>query len=347
MRRRVGARWFLAAGLVVTAVMAMVSLCSSPANLPQLPVGDVLQALGAICGLCDPIEATDQLIVEVLRVPRVLIAVFAGAALAIAGTVMQAVFRNPLASPEILGTAQGAALGATIAIANGWILAGVFAMPSSAIVGALLVTVLVYFIAGGPRGFSVSSLLLAGVAMNTLVGGLIAFYISKLSGDQWGQGSQILYWLMGDFEKATGADAVSVGVGLAVFAVVLIPFLRDLDVMTLHDEGARALGVNVHVVRSILLVVACGLTAVTVAFVGGIAFVGLVVPHMARMVVGPTHRGLVPCSAVLGAFLLVGSEWVCRVPLAGSGLRVGVVMSLIGAPFFLYLLFRLRKGRQL
>ena len=132
-----------------------------------------------------------------------------------------------------------------------------------------------------------------------------------------------------------------------VFGAAAVPFLRDLDVMTLRDEGAGTLGVNVLLVRSILLVVACGLTAITVAFVGGIAFVGLVVPHMARLVVGPAHRGLVPCAAVLGAFVLVGSDYVCRVPLDGTGLRVGVVMSMIGAPFFLYLLMRLRRGQQI
>jgi iron complex transport system permease protein len=344
VRRRLSTWWFLIVGIPVTVVMALLSLTDGHA---ELTIAQIVQALAAELGWAESLESNLQAIVVELRTPRILIAVVAGSALAIAGTVMQAVFRNSLASPEILGTAQGAALGATVAIALGWAASSSFAVPGCAVVGAIVVTAVVYFIAGGTRGFSVSSLLLAGIAMNTLVGALIAFSISKLSGDQWDQGSQILYWLMGNFEKTTGSDVTAVALGLLVFGTLLVPFLRDLDVMTLHDEGASALGVNVLLVRSILLLVACGLTAVTVAFVGGIAFVGLVVPHMARLVVGPAHRGLVPCAAVLGAFLLVGSDYICRVLLPGTGLRVGVVMSLIGAPFFLYLLLRMRRGQQI
>ena len=183
--------------------------------------------------------------------------------------------------------------------------------------------------------------------MNTLVGALIAAVISHLSADDWGQGSQILFWLMGNLDKTLGSDATAVGVGLLILVLALLPFLRDMDLMTLKDEGASALGVNVVLVRSVLLVIACSLTAVTVAFTGGIAFVGLVVPHMARLVVGPAHRGLVPCAAVLGAFMLMLADYVCRVLIPQSGLRAGVVMSIMGAPFFFYLLTLLRRGRQL
>ncbi|MCA8957844.1 MAG: iron ABC transporter permease, partial [Planctomycetes bacterium] len=269
------------------------------------------------------------------------------AALAIAGTLMQAVFRNPLASPEILGTAQGSALGATVAIVLGLNSHWAPMLPICAIVGALAVTAVVYGIAGGTRGFSVGSLLLAGIAMNTLVGALISFAISSLTYDDWGQGSRILFWLMGDFDKTTAQAVVTVGVVLVVVAGCLLPFLRDMDVMTLEGESARALGVHVPLVRSVLLAAACVLTAVTVAFTGGIAFVGLVVPHMARLIVGPRHRAVVPSAAVLGGVFLVAADYLCRVVVPQSGLRVGVVMSMIGAPFFFYLLVRMRRDRPL
>ena len=344
MTKRLSARMFLLIGIPLTLAIALISIVQGRADLS---IAQVVQALAAELNLAEPLDPHHQAIVVVIRLPRVLIALVAGSALSIAGSIMQAVFRNPLASPEILGTAQGSALGATVAIALGWTATSSLVLPASAILGAVLVTVVVYFVAGGTRGFSVASLLLAGIAMNTLVGALIAFAISKLSGDKWDQGSQILYWLMGNFEKTTGPDVIAVAIGLGAFSLILLPFMRDMDVMTLKDEGASALGVNVLFVRSVLLVVACALTAVTVAFVGGIAFVGLVVPHMARIVVGPTHRALVPCAAVLGAFMLLISDYICRVVLPDTGLRVGVVMSLLGAPFFLYLLMRLRRGRQL
>lgn len=344
MTKRLRARTFLLIGLPLTLGVAWLSMVQGYAEISAM---DVLKAIAAELGLADPLQSADQTTVVTIRLPRVLIAFFGGAALAIAGTIMQAVFRNPLASPEVLGTAQGSALGATLAIGWGWTSVSFLASPATAVVGAIAVTAVVYFIAGGSRGFSITSLLLAGIAMNTLVGALIAFRIASLSYDDWGQGSTILFWLMGNFDKTQGGDAIVVAIGLGAFSFVLLPFLRDMDLMSLKDEGASALGVNVMLVRTVLLVVACGLTAVTVAFTGGIAFVGLVVPHMARLVVGPVHRSLVPCAAVLGAFMLMISDYVCRVLLPNSGLRVGVVMSMLGAPFFLYLLVRLRKGRQL
>lgn len=347
MSRRMSAPAFLSIAVPLTLGVAFLSMLLSPQGVEPIAVSEVLQALGAEIGVSDPVHEDVRSMVIRVRLPRVLIAFLAGCALAMAGTIMQALFRNPLASPEILGTAQGSALGATIAIVTGLNAVSVLWLPTLAIAGAIAVTALVYVIAGGTRGFSISSLLLAGIAMNTLVGALIAFVISNLSYDDWGQGSQILFWLMGNFDKIKLEEALVVSLGLLAFALPAVLFLRDMDLMTLKDEGASALGVNVVVVRSVLLALACALTAVTVAFTGGIAFVGLVVPHMARLVVGPVHRGLLPCAAILGAFMLLVSDFICRVLAEGTGLRVGVVMSMLGAPFFLYLLFRMRRGRQL
>lgn len=344
MNRRMPTTLFLLIAGALTLTVAMLSLSQ---GYVEVSFGDLARALGAGLGWGEPLAADQQATVTSIRLPRILIALFGGASLAVAGTIMQAVFRNPLASPEILGTAQGSALGATIAIALGLASASTFWVPVSAVIGALLVTGVVYGIAGGTKGFSVASLLLAGIAMNTLVGAFIALAISRLSYDDWGQGSQILFWLMGNLDSTRATDAWAVGGATVVGLVAVLPFLREMDLMTLKDDGASALGVNVVVVRSTLLCIACALTALTVAFTGGIAFIGLVVPHMARLVVGPVHRNLVPSAAVLGSLMFVSSDYLCRVLLPDSGLRVGVVMSMIGAPFFLYLLVRLRRGQRL
>lgn len=311
-----------------------------------LSLGEVWQAVWASMGIGEEIEPLAQQAITRIRLPRICMAVLGGANLAIAGTIMQAVFRNPLASPEILGTTQGAALGTTAAVWFGW--AGVWqqAVPLSAFAGAVVVTVVVYGLAGGARGLTVGSLLLAGIAMNTLVGALVSFAVLKSSDELWQQGSSILFWLMGNFDKTMPEDLWVVGGGLLLFGVGLLPFLRDMDLLTLRDAGARSLGVDVLRLRAWLLTISCGLTAVTVAHTGGIAFVGLIVPHMARLLVGPAHRGLVPCAALLGATILLLADYVCRVPLADTGLQVGVVLALLGTPFFLLLLLRLRRGER-
>ena len=224
MKQRMSARAFMI--LAVPLLIAAAALSLSQGYV-TVSIADLGQALLAGMGWGIPLPDDEQTAILSIRLPRILIAVFGGAALAVAGTIMQAVFRNPLASPEILGTAQGSALGATVAIALGWVSVSMYWMPVSAVVGALVVTGVVYGIAGGSRGLSVASLLLAGIAMNTLVGALIALAISRLSYDDWGQGSQILFWLMGDLDSTRTTDALIVGGAMVAGIGCLAPFLRE------------------------------------------------------------------------------------------------------------------------
>ncbi|MHC4078825.1 MAG: FecCD family ABC transporter permease [Planctomycetota bacterium] len=339
MKKRLAPTTFLLIAVPATLLLATLSLLQGP---KPLGLGAVLESLGAGLGLWDDVHEGQQAIVNTVRLPRMLGAIMAGACLAMAGTVMQAVFRNPLASPEVIGTTQGAAFGGVIAIATGFSAMGGNQLGS--FVGAWLVTVVVFVIASGPAGFSVSSLLLAGIAMNSLMGALISFTMT-LRFDNWVASVEILHWLLGSMERATPENSWILLAGLVVFGLPLAAFLRDLDLLTLKDDGAAALGVNVARLRKVLVFLACGLAATTVSVTGGIFFIGLVVPHMARLIVGPAHRGLLPCAGVLGAFVLLLADYLCRVVF--PGLRVGVVTSALGAPFFLILLFRHRRGMEL
>lgn len=292
------------------------------------------------------VRTDHRFIVAEIRLPRLLVALFGGASLATAGVVMQASFRNPLASPDLVGTAAGAAFGGAIAIVTGLAGLSILSTPVVSLAGAMLVTWLVFALAGTYGRISVAGLLLAGVALNTLVGALTSFVVT-FSFANYTASSEVLFWLMGGLERSTWAHAwITLG-GFVLFAGAIAPRTRDLDLMTLRDDSAHSLGLDAPRARRLLLWFACGLTATTVANTGGIAFVGLVVPHLARLVVGPAHRALLPASALLGGLLLVASDVVCRVAPPETNLRLGVVTALLGAPYFLYLLARHRRGEVL
>jgi len=288
----------------------------------------------------------ERFVVAQIRLPRLLVALFGGGALATAGVVMQASFRNPLASPDLVGTAAGAAFGGALAIVTRFADAAVVATPLASLAGAMFVTWLVFVLAGAYGRVSVTGLLLAGIALNTLVGALTSFVVT-FSFANYTASSEVLFWLMGGLERSTWTHAWITAAGFGVFAGLIAPRTRDLDLMTLRDDSAHSLGIDAPRARRVLLWFACGLTATTVANTGGIAFVGLVVPHLARLVVGPSHRALLPTAALLGGSLLVASDVVCRVAPPEASLRLGVVTAMLGAPYFLYLLARHRRGEVL
>ncbi|MGB3967499.1 MAG: iron ABC transporter permease [Planctomycetota bacterium] len=301
--------------------------------------------LAACCGGA-PIDAIDHFLLANVRLPRLVVAAFGGAALAVAGTVMQATFRNPLASPDLVGTAAGAALGGALAVVWGLAASSVIAVPLASLAGALLVTGLVFVLARAHGRFAVATLLLAGIALNTLVGALTSFVVT-FTFDNYTASSRVLFWLMGGLEGRTWEHAAITAVGCVVFTLLVLPRGRELDVLTLHDDTAHSLGVDGPRARRWLVLCACGLTATTVSNTGGIAFIGLVVPHLARLLVGPLHKKLLPASALLGALLLVAGDLVCRLVPPDANLRLGVVTAFLGAPYFLFLLGRHRRGEEL
>ncbi len=344
MTRRISPTLFLAVAAPLLAVVAMAHLVQGRAE--GVGTGEVLRVLGNWIGMGGEVSEPHEYMITSIRLPRLLVAIFAGASLSVAGAVMQAVFRNPLASPEIIGTTAGSSLGGALAIVLGVAAFSIYAVPLVSFIVALSVTLLVFSLAGAGGKFSVTSLLLAGIAMNTLVGSITAFVVT-LSFGTYNASTDVVFWLMGGLDARTFQHVLITGGGLVLFGGALMPFLRDMDVLTLKEESAASLGLDVARVRQVLLLLACGLTAATVANTGGITFIGLVVPHMGRLLVGPSHRGLLPCVAVLGALVLVLSDYVCKLAPPDFNLRLGVVTSMLGAPFFLVLLVRHRQGKAL
>lgn len=270
-----------------------------------------------------------------LRLPRAIVAVSVGAALAASGTVMQALFRNPLASPDLLGVSSGGALGAVCALGLGWGAQSLFAVPLCALLGAFLAVALVLMLA--KQGAGVERLLLCGVALTALLGAGTSFVLS-ISVQQFDRASSMVFWLLGGLEDRTWEHVAMAGPGVLIGCLLLLPLGRPMDLLALGEGGAQSLGVDVKRLRWKLIVLSTLLTALATAVAGLIGFVGLVVPHLLRLLVGPGHRRLLPLSMLGGASFLLVCDLVTR--LAPGQLRVGVVSALVGGPFFLWLLRR-------
>ena len=275
------------------------------------------------------VHGPHETIVATIRLPRIVLAAVVGFALAAAGTVMQGFFRNPMADPSIIGVSSGAAVGAVAAIAIPNFPLG---LRTAAFASAIVTAFVVYAIATEDGKTPVATLLLAGIAIQTFLGAMIS-YMLVYSGDSL---REAVFWLMGHLHNSTwGQVRLSLPVVILGFAVLTV-YARDLNVLLLGEEDAHSLGIEVERTKFTLLAIASVVTAAGVAVAGVIGFVGLIVPHMMRLLVGPDHRILLPTSALAGAAFLVATDTVAR---AGPAeVPVGIVTAALGAPFFLYLL---------
>ena len=286
------------------------------------------------------VASTHETIVMRVRLPRILLAALVGFSLAAAGTVMQGFFRNPMADPSIIGVSSGAAAGAVAFLVVPVAIPFGLGLQGAAFVGALLAAFAVYAIATQDGRTPVATLLLAGIAIQAFLGSVIA-YLQLISGDGL---RQVVHWLMGHLGNATWDDVAVTLLFVPLLFGVLLLYSRDLNVMLLGEEAAAGLGVEVERTKRILLATSAVITAAAVAVSGVIGFVGLIVPHMVRLVVGPDHRVLLPAAALAGASFLVLTDTVARS--GATEIPVGIVTAALGAPFFLYLL-RSREVHEL
>jgi len=273
------------------------------------------------------------------RLPRIVLACLVGAALACSGVVFQALLRNPLADPYILGISSGAGLGAIIAVISGlsWTLWGRSPIAVFAFAGALGTVWLVWFIGRLTGKFHVTGLLLAGVVVNAFFSAVIMFLTSIAKADQV---HATIFWLMGNMAEEDFL-VLWIGAGCVVGGIAALFYISpQLNALSFGPEVARSVGVDTARVRVLAFGIAAGITAIAVSLSGLIGFVGLVVPHGVRLVWGPDHRQLLPLSAVVGAIFLVLADTLARIIVAPAQLPVGVVTALVGGPFFLVLLIR-------
>jgi len=280
-------------------------------------------------------EAT---IILQIRLPRIILGMLVGVALGVAGTAMQGLFKNPMADPYIMGISSGAALGAIFTIVFGLTIFGMYTIPLIAFVGAAAAIFLVYNIASVRGKLPVSTLLLAGIAVTLFLSAIISF-LMYTAGEQL---HGIVFWLMGGLWGRNWNHVMMAFPFICFGSILIYIFARDLNVILLGEEPAQHLGIEVETLKKIIILSTSLITAAAVSVSGIIGFVGLVIPHIMRILVGPDHRILLPSSALVGGIFLIWADTLARTIIAPTEIPVGIITALFGAPFFIYLL-RTRK----
>ncbi|MGH8575451.1 MAG: FecCD family ABC transporter permease [Gammaproteobacteria bacterium] len=328
--------------LLVAAIVAGITIGST-----EIETGTVLRVLAFELlpeGWVDVsgIAESERVVIWLIRTPRVLAAALCGAALAVAGALMQGLFQNPLASPDVVGTSSGGALGAVIALTTGLAARSLYYLPMLSFAGALASLLLVYALTTRHGRTPIATLLLAGLAVNALLGAATSFLIT-VSWARYEVAREIVFWLLGGLDSRTWDHVGLAAPGIALAAGVTMLYARDLDLLLAGEETALSLGVEVRRVKRMVLASAALLTGTAVAVSGVIGFVGLVVPHGVRLVLGPAHRGLIPASALSGAAFLIVADLLARILHRPDEINLGIITAAVGAPFFLYLLGRYRR----
>lgn len=332
----------LAAMLLLLAVVA-VGIGAVGITPPQ-----ALRIIADACGITTGgFEARQANVLLTIRLPRVLLAILIGAGLGVSGGGMQAIFRNPLADPALVGVSAGAALGAVTTIVLGKLIFGaltgaaaIFSLPVASFAGGLLATALVYRIAMRGGRASITGMLLAGIAVNAMAGALTGI-LTFLASDA--QLRTITFWTMGSLGGASWSSLGAIAPFLLASIIIVPRLWSRLNIIALGEGEARHLGVDVERLRRWVVILVALAVGASVAVAGIIGFIGLVAPHLLRLIIGPNHRHLLPGSALLGALLLLAADLIARTAVIPAELPIGAVTALLGAPMFIWLLVRERR----
>ncbi len=337
-------QWKMIMVYLVAILGATIVLTTAIGNVYISPL-EIVSLFGSKLHLCEASSVPDETIIFMVRIPRIFLGLLVGLALATAGTAMQGLFKNPMADPYIIGISSGAAVGAVLSITLLLNFLSVYTTPFMAFLGAMFATFLVYNIAKVGGRIPVDTLLLTGIAVSFFLSAILSFMMWN---SPEGGLHEIFNWLMGGLLPSANWTKVEIIVLpiLASFILILF-FARDLNAMLLGEESAQTLGINVENVKKILLVLAAFITAAAVSFAGTIGFVGLIIPHITRILVGPDHRILFPASALVGGIFLAWMDALIRfldMMLSIGEMPVGIITAFFGAPFFIYLLRKRKSG---
>lgn len=326
--------------VVMLLVVSVLSLGTGAAGLSLIGMlRDLINGQG--------LSARDQVILMDIRLPRLAMGILIGAALAMSGALMQGLFRNPLADPGIVGVGAGAGLGAVLAIVLGGLLpasvaavVGIHLVPVAAFLGGWAATLLLYRVATSGGQTSVATMLLAGIALGALAGALTGILVYLADDTQL---RDLTFWGMGSLAGASWAK-IAASLPLILPALLLAPLLaRGLNALALGEAQAAHLGIHIEAVKRLAILGVAAAAGAAVAVAGGIGFVGIVVPHVLRLITGPDHRYLLPNAALLGAILLVAADMIARVIISPAELPIGIITATLGAPVFLWILLQ-RRG---
>jgi iron complex transport system permease protein len=338
-------RWMATLGVLSLTAVAVGLICLHFGAQP-IAYGEVLRALIDTVSLKDSTDETSDLAKTILlqvRLPRILLGFLVGCSLASVGVALQALLRNPLADPYVLGVSSGAALGAAVGILFGvgtTVLAET-ALPACGFAGGLLALVVIYRMAATYGQLPIHSLLLTGVILNAIFSALIMFITSILEPNR---SYGMMAWLMGTLTAPTYGSLVALIIYLSIGLFLLFRHMRVFNILALGEESARTLGIDTEQAKRSLFVLTALVTGAVVSVSGMIGFIGMIVPHAVRLVIGADHRLLLPASALVGGTFLMGADTVARTLIAPTEIPVGIITALAGGPFFVYLLLW-RKDR--
>jgi len=321
--------YFTSAFFLLLLIMAL-SISAGAVHIPLQEILNVLLGKG---------DEVNRRIILTLRLPRVIESALVGMGLSVVGAFFQGLLRNPMADPYVLGISSGAAFGATIAIIMGL---GIFGLSSMAFITALLTIFFVYTVSRTGSRLSMTTMLLAGIAISAFMSAIISL-LMLLNHDQF---SRIVFWTMGGFGLVSWPQVIYSSPLILIGSFVMYAFSRDVNAILTGEESAEHLGVNAELVKKIILILGSLVTASCVSVGGIIGFVGLIVPHISRLIVGPDNRVLVPFSALFGASFLTFADLLARVILKPVEMPIGIITATFGGPFFLYLLVRSKQKNE-
>jgi len=327
--------------LLLMAALAVLLVIATAVGTVGVPFFQTVKIILKNVGILKDVEFPQgwEQIIFFVRFPRVITACLVGAGLAASGTVMQGMFRNPMADPGILGVSSGAGLGAVTAIALGLTARSIYVMPLFASAGALFASFTIYVLASRDGKTPIVNLVLSGMAVSMFLGSIITIVLTYIHGDQV---KQFLFWTTGSLNGRRWEDAAISAGPIVIGIAILMFYTRDMNVLLMGEEEAQTVGMDTIRVRKMLLIVSSVITATAVCVSGSISFVGLIVPHIMRLILGPDHRVLLPSSVIGGAIFLVLCDLLGRT-VSTREISVGIITALIGAPYFLFLLNRARK----
>lgn len=287
-------------------------------------------------------DSTQELIISNIRFPRIVASIFVGAGLAVAGCAYQGIFRNPMADPYILGVSSGATLGATIMIVLniGFSILGMTMVTFGSFLGALITTLVVYLLASNNKKIDTSNLLLSGVALSFFLSSIVSLIIVFSEENV----ARIIFWTMGNLSGASYPQLKIIVPSVIIASFLLMFYSRQLDIVSMNEDVAKTLGIDTNSLKKKIMIICSAIVAVCVSFTGIIGFVGLMVPHIMRSIVGPSHKRLLPFSMVGGSIFLLLADTIARSIVDSAELPVGAVTALFGAPFFLWLLIKRKRG---
>ncbi len=329
----------MAGVLLVLAALLVAMTAGVAIGEMTIPMKTTAAAVTNRLGLTDiAVPRIQEAVIWDYRLSRSLVAAFCGAGLALSGAILQSLLRNPLAEPYVLGISAGASTGAVSVMLLGFG-AGAISLSAGAFAGALIAFAFVVMLASGRQ--TADRTILAGVAASQLFNALTSYIVSTSANAE--QARSVMFWLLGSFAGVRWPDVALAASVVSIGLVVCIWHSRALDAFTFGEDAARSLGIAVRRVRVVLLLVTALMTATMVSMVGAIGFVGLVIPHAARFIVGPGHMRLLPACALVGALFMVVADIVSRIIIAPQVLPIGVVTALVGVPFFSVILYRARR----